>query len=122
MKRTAMGVFAGLMLGAPALAQAPSPPPAVQEEGARGEQRELTARVLGSGDGYLYLESAQGPVIPMRVTHATRITGRRIPRSEAIPAWLRRELEPGQPLRVRFDVRVHPDGTPENVAGSIDPP
>lgn len=114
MKRTAVGVLAALMLGAPALGQ--------DDESARGEPRELTARVLGAEAGYLHVESVQGAVIPVRVTHATRVTGRRIPRSEAIAAWLRQELEPGQPVRIRFDVRVHPDGTPENVASSVDRP
>ncbi|HZI13634.1 MAG TPA: hypothetical protein VE153_24870 [Myxococcus sp.] len=114
MKQTAMGVLAALVLSAPALAQ--------DEEGARGEPRELTARVIGAASGYMHVESAQGAVIPVRVTHATRVGGERIPRSKAIAAWLSRELEMGEEVRVRFDVRFLRDGTPENVASHIDPP
>ncbi len=114
MKRMAMGIFAALMLSAPALAQT--------GEGARGEPRELTARVVGAESGYMHVESAQGAVIPVRVTHATRVGGERIPRSAAIATWLSRELEKGEEVRVRFDVRFLADGTPQNVASHIDPP
>jgi hypothetical protein len=102
------------MLSAPALAQ--------NQEGARGQPRELTARVIAAESGYMHVESAQGAVIPVRVTHATRVGGERIPRSQAIASWLSRELELGEEVRVRFDVRFLRDGTPQNVASHIDPP
>ncbi|MCP3143159.1 hypothetical protein [Pyxidicoccus xibeiensis] len=169
MKRTTVGLIAGLMLGAPALAQEQTPPPVSGEEppgappeepsipgqelreipsplprgpqeaptegtggsgqqqpatesdteGQRGETKQLAGRVLGSSPGILYVEGDQGAAIPLRVTHATRLGDRRIPRDQAIGTYLRKELSPGKSVRVTFDVRTHEDGRLENVATTL---
>lgn len=123
MKRTTLGLLAGLMMmGAPALAQAPTPDraPEPEAESVQGEEQVLTGRVLGAGTGLLYIESTQGPAVPLRVTHATRVRGQRIPRARGIEGYLRQALPPGTPVRVTFDVRTHEDGTPENVVRTLD--
>jgi hypothetical protein len=122
MKRTTLGLLAGLMLGAPALAQAPTPAraPEPDTESVQGEEHVLSGRVLGAGTGLLYIESAQGPVVPLRVTHATRVQGQLIPRVQGVEAHLRQALPPGTAVRVTFDVRTHEDGTPENVVRTLD--
>ena len=123
MKRTTLGLLAGLMMmGAPALAQAPTPDraPEPETESVQGEEQVLTGRVLGAGTGILYIESTQGPAVPLRVTHATRVQGRRIPRARGVEGYLRQALPPGTPVRVTFDVRTHEDGTPENVVRTLD--
>lgn len=124
MKRASRGWLAGLLLGAQALAWGDSPPrPANSDaEGVPGEQRALAGRVVGAGPGLLYLQPEQGPVIPLRVTHLTRLEGRRIPREQSVEAFLRQSLRPGTAVRATFDVRTHPDGTPENVASAMDTP
>ncbi|NMO19060.1 hypothetical protein HPC49_28365 [Pyxidicoccus fallax] len=124
MKREAMGLLAGLMLGAQATAwgAGPASPTGPDTESVPGERKELTGRVLGASPGILYVESAHGPAVPLRVTHATRLAGRRIPREQSVEAFLRQSLPPGSPVRATFDVRTHPDGTPENVASTVDRP
>ncbi|MCY1014623.1 hypothetical protein [Pyxidicoccus sp. MSG2] len=125
MKRTTLGLLAGLMLGAPALAQAPTParaPEPAETESVQGEERVLSGRVVGAGTGLLYIESTQGPVVPLRVTHQTRVQGQRIPREQAVQAHLQKTLPPGTSVRVTFDVRTHEDGTPENVVRTVDVP
>jgi hypothetical protein len=124
MKRGSRGWLAGLLLGAQALAWGASParPADPDAEGVPGESRALTGRVVGTGPGLLYLQPEQGPVIPLRVTHATRLAGRRIPREQSVEAFLRQSLPPGTPVHATFDVRAHPDGTPENVASAVDTP
>lgn len=126
MKRTALGCVAGVMLGAQALAQgappSPAQPPEPETESLQGREQVLSGRVLGASTGILYVESEQGPVIPLRVTHATRIQGRRIPREQGVEAYLRKVLPPGGAVRVTLDVRIHEDGTPENVARTLDVP
>ncbi|MFP2925580.1 hypothetical protein ACLESO_10245 [Pyxidicoccus sp. 3LG] len=175
MKRTTVGLIAGLMLGSPALAQEPptpvdgeerpgtpppqplSPPgqaprnspisprdsegqepqeaptegtggagqqpaPEPDTESPRGETKELTARVLGASPGILYVEGKEGAAIPLRVTHATRVAGRRVPREQSIDSFLKKELAPGKSVRVTFDVRTHEDGKLENVVSTLDTP
>ncbi|WP_205525700.1 hypothetical protein [Pyxidicoccus trucidator] len=122
----ARGVVAGLMLGAQALAQGSAPPPvqppAPETESVQGREQVLSGRVLGASTGILYIESELGPAVPLRVTHATRLQGRRIPREQGIEAYLRQALPPGKTVRVTFDVRTHDDGTPENVVRTLDVP
>ncbi len=121
-----MGCVAGLMLGAQALAQGsvppPMQPPEPETESLQGRVQVLTGRVLGTSTGILYIEVAQGPAVPLRVTHATRIQGRRIPREQSVEAYLRKALPPGGTVHVTLDVRTHEDGTPENVARTLDTP
>ena len=141
MKRKSVGLLAGLLLGAQAVAwgapalpaqerppatrgesSAPAPPAGSDTETPEGEQKELRGRVLGASPGVLYIESERGPAVPLRVTHATRLDGRRIPREQSVEAFLRQSLPPGTTVRATFDVRTHPDGTPENVASAVDTP
>lgn len=117
-----MAFVAGLMLGTGARAQGSVPPPEPETESLQGREQVLTGWVLGAGTGTLHVESAQGPAVRLRVTHATRIQGRRIPREQTIESYLRKALPPGEAVRVTLDVRIHEDGTPENVARTLDLP
>lgn len=116
MKRTTLGLLAGLLFSAPVLARAPEP----ETESEQGKEHVLSGRVLGTGTGLLYVESAQGPAIPLRVTHASRVKGQRIPREQAVEAYLRGAFPPGTSVRVTFDVRTLEDGTPENVVRTVE--
>ena len=98
------------------------PAPESDSEAPRGETKALSARVLGVSPGILYVEDDSGAAIPLRVTHATRVEGRRIPREQAIDGFLRKEFKPGASVRATFDVRTHADGMRENVAGTVDSP
>jgi hypothetical protein len=120
MKRTARGLLVGLMLGAGTLAGGALPPPAPETERLEGPERRLSGRVLGASTGVLYVESATGPSVPLRVTHATRVGGRRIPREQGVETYLRQAFPPGGTVHVTFDVRTHEDGTPENVVRTLD--
>jgi hypothetical protein len=124
MKRTTRGLIAGLMLGTQALASGPSRPTEARTdaEGVPGVQRELSGRVLGASPGLLHIQSERGPAIPVRVTHATRVGGGRVPRARSVEAFLQELLPPGTSVRATFDVRTLTDGTPQNVASAIDTP
>ncbi|QSQ27167.1 hypothetical protein JY651_20625 [Pyxidicoccus parkwayensis] len=121
MKRTTLGLLAGLTLwSVPALAQAPEPPSGADTESVQGEEHSLSGRVLRAGTGILYVESTEGPAVPLRITHATRVQGQRIPRAQGVETYLSDAFPPGTSVRVTFDVRTLEDGTPQNVVRTVE--
>lgn len=132
MKTWIQHVLLGLLLSTPPLALAvdaqasgdsarPSPAPSSADEGTPGALRAFSGPVLGAAPGTLFITGPSGAAIPIRVTHQTRIAGVTVPRDQDIETYLREHLKPGRSVRVQFDVRPFSDGTPQNVASTVEP-
>ncbi|NTX08348.1 hypothetical protein [Myxococcus sp. CA040A] len=130
MKRWTQHLLLGLLLSTPPLAVAVNtqasgdsarPSPAPDAEGTSGTPRAFSGPVLGTAPGTLFVTGPSGASIPIRVTHQTRIAGETVPRDQDIETYLRENLKPGRSVRVQFDVRPFSDGTPQNVASTVEP-
>ncbi|MCP3167926.1 hypothetical protein [Myxococcus qinghaiensis] len=132
MKRWTQHLLLGLLLSTPPLALAvdtqasgdsarPSPAPSPDAESTPGTPRAFSGPVLGTAPGTLFVTGPSGASIPIRVTHQTRIAGMTVPRDQDIETYLREHLKPGRSVRVQFDVRPFSDGTPQNVASTVEP-
>lgn len=110
----ALGVVTALMLGGAAFAG--DKPQQGQMQGAMQQgQKELTGKVVGVKADDLLVESDQGAIIPLRVSHQTMVDGKELKKDQRIESHLKKEFMPGAEVRASFDIEKM-----ENKAVSIE--
>ncbi|KFE60144.1 hypothetical protein DB31_6015 [Hyalangium minutum] len=78
-------------------------------------QKELTGRVVGVKSDDLLVESEQGAIIPLRVSHQTMVDGKELKKDQRIESHLKKEFQPGAEVRASFGIEKM-----ENKAVSIE--
>ncbi|QSQ23582.1 hypothetical protein JY651_00935 [Pyxidicoccus parkwayensis] len=137
MKLQLMGLIVGLTLGGAALAQSESDP-GTQDPSSSSKQtssttkqtsssyseqskpaegkHQLMGKVVETRETALLIQTDNGEVVPIAVSHTTMIQGKPLKKGENINAHLKKEFKEGDQVRTSFDV----ENKTHNQAKTID--
>lgn len=114
MQTKLMGWMAALaLIGTPALADRGTQQPRAETQ---MEENQLTGRITEIREDTLFVQTEDGAVVPLQVTHETTLEGKRIERGARVGRELRNQYREGEEVRASFELR----GKTQNHATSIE--
>src|SRR5689334_15075474 len=118
MQRAFFLTFALMLTSVSAVAQSDQPvsPGAASHAASQGR---LSGTVIGIHDETIYLQGQQGLVIPLQVSHETRLDGETVGRLSGLGKQIEKHYPIGSNIEIVFEVRHGGNGEIENVATSI---